>query len=167
MAPALEAICRKALALEPEGRYATVEALKADLERWLADEPVLAWRDPWTIRAARWVRRHRTLVASTAAALVFGLAGLAGIAVVLAGKNRELDVKNLELAGKNQQLDRTNVALEGTNRELARERERAIERESLAIEALKKFRDAVKNNDDLKNRPDLDSIRKTLLNEPP
>ena len=87
VAPALEAICRKALALEPEARYATAEALKADLERWLADEPVLAWPDPWTIRAQRWVRRHRTLVTSAAAALVFGLAGLAGIAVVLRLKN--------------------------------------------------------------------------------
>jgi eukaryotic-like serine/threonine-protein kinase len=39
IAPALEAICRKALALEPDGRYATVQEFKADLERWLADEP--------------------------------------------------------------------------------------------------------------------------------
>ena len=52
VAPALEAICLKALALKPGDRYASAEALKADLERWLADEPVTAWREPLAMRAS-------------------------------------------------------------------------------------------------------------------
>ena len=48
IAPALEAICLKALALKPADRYESAEALKADLERWLADEPARAYSDPWT-----------------------------------------------------------------------------------------------------------------------
>jgi serine/threonine protein kinase len=44
---ALEAICMKAMALRPEDRYATALALSADIEHWLADEPVTAYREPW------------------------------------------------------------------------------------------------------------------------
>ena len=44
--PALEAVCLKAMALEPEDRYAIAAALADDVERWLADEPVSAWREP-------------------------------------------------------------------------------------------------------------------------
>ena len=43
---ALEAVCLKAMATEPEDRYATARALAEDIERWLADEPVTAWREP-------------------------------------------------------------------------------------------------------------------------
>jgi len=38
--PALQAICVKALALEPSQRYASAQALADDVEQYLADEPV-------------------------------------------------------------------------------------------------------------------------------
>jgi serine/threonine-protein kinase len=76
VAPALEAICLKAMALRPDDRYATAHDLAADVERWLADEPVSVFREPWTTRAWRWARRHKTLVGSTAALLVTALVGL-------------------------------------------------------------------------------------------
>ena len=53
---ALEAICLKAMANEPEDRYATPKALADDLDRWMADEPVTAWREPFSRRARRWAR---------------------------------------------------------------------------------------------------------------
>jgi hypothetical protein len=52
------------------------------------------------------------------------------------------------------------------NRELAQQRLRAEEREALAIDAVRKFGDAVQANPELKNRRELDSLRKTLLKEP-
>jgi serine/threonine-protein kinase len=64
--PALEAVCLKAMALEPQHRYESVLFLKADLERCLADETVSAWREPLLIRTGRWMRRHKTLTATTA-----------------------------------------------------------------------------------------------------
>ncbi len=77
--PALEAVCLKAMALKPEARYPTPRALAADVEAWLADEPVGAWREPLRARAGRWARRHQALVAALAAGvLVTGLAGGAG-----------------------------------------------------------------------------------------
>ena len=51
VAPALEAICRKAMALQPGDRYESAAALAGDVEHWLADEPVSAWREPWGVRA--------------------------------------------------------------------------------------------------------------------
>jgi len=72
IAPALEAVCLKAIGLRPEDRYASAEALKSDVKRWLADEPVTAWREPFPVRTRRWMRRHRTLIVSATAVLVFG-----------------------------------------------------------------------------------------------
>jgi tetratricopeptide (TPR) repeat protein/tRNA A-37 threonylcarbamoyl transferase component Bud32 len=66
---ALEAICLKAMALRPEDRYGSAQALAADLEHWLADEPVTARAEGWGTRVNRWARRHRAVVASAAVAL--------------------------------------------------------------------------------------------------
>ena len=60
--PALEAVCLKAMAPNPDDRYASCKALADDIERWTADEPVTAWREPFSRRAGRWARRNRTLV---------------------------------------------------------------------------------------------------------
>jgi eukaryotic-like serine/threonine-protein kinase len=75
---ALDAVCRRAMAREAADRYATARELAAEVERWLADEPVSAYRDPLTARLARWSRRHR---AGVVGAAVLGLAALLGLAV--------------------------------------------------------------------------------------
>jgi serine/threonine-protein kinase len=85
---ALDAICQKAMARQPEGRYASAFDLAADLEHWLADEPVLAWREPWTDRARRWLGRHRTWVAAAAAALLAVTASLAAATGMLTAANQ-------------------------------------------------------------------------------
>ncbi len=73
---ALEAICLKAMTREPAARYATALELAAELERWLADEPVDAYPEPVWLRVGRWARRHRAaLRATTAAALIVGVLG--------------------------------------------------------------------------------------------
>jgi tRNA A-37 threonylcarbamoyl transferase component Bud32 len=60
-APPLDAVCRKAMALRPEDRYATALELGAEVERWLADEPIRAWREPWWVRWGRHARRRPVL----------------------------------------------------------------------------------------------------------
>lgn len=56
----LNAICRKALALKPEDRYATATDLAEDVRRWMADEPISCYTEPFSVTALRWLRRHRT-----------------------------------------------------------------------------------------------------------
>jgi serine/threonine-protein kinase len=76
---ALEAICLKAMALQPGDRYPSPRALAADVEKWLADEPVSAYREPLRIRAGRWARRHKQLVTGLAVLLLTALVLGSGI----------------------------------------------------------------------------------------
>jgi serine/threonine-protein kinase len=91
--PPLEAVCLKALSLKPRDRYESAEMLKADLERWLADEPVAVHRDmPW-VRVGRWSRRHR--VAATAIVLLLAvLAPSLMIANALLQRERRRAIEN-------------------------------------------------------------------------
>ena len=77
--PALEAVCLKAMALKPEDRYDSCRALGEDIERWMADEPVSACREPLWRRARRWAKQNRTVVTAAAGALVAGVIGLATV----------------------------------------------------------------------------------------
>jgi formylglycine-generating enzyme required for sulfatase activity/serine/threonine protein kinase len=73
---ALEAVCRKAMSGRPADRYASPRALANEIEHWLADEPVSAWKEPWRVRSRRWILRHRTPVSAAAAALAVTVVAL-------------------------------------------------------------------------------------------
>jgi serine/threonine protein kinase len=66
----LEAIRRRAMAAEPEARYPDVEALAADLSRYLAGLPVGAYRESFLEGVGRFVRKHRTPILLVLAYLV-------------------------------------------------------------------------------------------------
>ena len=85
--PALEAICLQAMAHRPEDRYLSCRALADDLDRWMAEERVTAWREPLALRARRWARRNRTAVIAAAVALLVALAGMASVLVVQSRAN--------------------------------------------------------------------------------
>jgi eukaryotic-like serine/threonine-protein kinase len=94
---ALEAVCLKAMALKPEDRYSTARALGQDIERWLADAPVSVYREPFSVRVGRWVRRHKPLV--TAAAVLFVCAVIAlCVDVVRVGRERAVAEDNFLMA---------------------------------------------------------------------
>ena len=59
IAPELEAICSRALAMKRYARYASASDLAEDVQRWMAGEPVSAYQEPWGRRAQRWVLTHR------------------------------------------------------------------------------------------------------------
>lgn len=74
----LEAVCRKCMEKVPSRRYPSAAALADEVRRFLADEPVTAFRDPLRTRVARWGRRRKPLVAAgLAAALVLAVGGTA------------------------------------------------------------------------------------------
>jgi tetratricopeptide (TPR) repeat protein len=101
---ALEAVCLKALAKRPQDRYAGVKELAGDVERWLADEPVGVYREPWGVRAGRWVKRHRALASSAAVAGLVAVVGLAAVLLVQGRANAALSAKNAELADEQQKV---------------------------------------------------------------
>jgi serine/threonine-protein kinase len=84
---ALAAVCLKAMASKIEDRYATARALAEEVEHWLADEPVAAYREPLRERARRWGRRNRTLVASAVVLLLASVVGL-GVGLSAVGQER-------------------------------------------------------------------------------
>ncbi|HVT61778.1 MAG TPA: serine/threonine-protein kinase [Thermoanaerobaculia bacterium] len=58
----LASIVNRARALKPEARYATVSALAADVERFLAGSPVLAHPESLAERGLRLLSRHKVVV---------------------------------------------------------------------------------------------------------
>ena len=130
----LEAICLKAMALKPEERYGSPQTLADDVEHWLADEPVTAYREQWTERAGRWMRRHRTRVAAALAALTVTVVALGTATVLLTAANeRERTARN-----------------------------KARERFQLAREAVDKFHTQVSESPELKARG-VEGLRRKLL----
>ncbi len=148
---ALEAICLKAMALDPANRYATPKALAEDVERWMADEPVAAYRESWARTLTRWLTRHRTGVTALGAAMLVALAGLAAVLGVQARANGQLTAKNTEL----------DVAL----RREAQVRKEAETNFNMAKKAVEDYLTSVSENTLLKQQDSVDirSLRQELL----
>jgi tetratricopeptide (TPR) repeat protein len=158
--PALKALCRDCLAAERDRRPRDASEVarrvaahlagvqdrlrRAELDRAAADARAAEER-----RKRRW---QLGLAASVAGFTLLGAAGLAVFGSIVQGKNRA--------------LADANAALSKANSELSAQRTRAEDREQQAIDAVKRFRDAVVENSELKNNPALDGLRKALLKEP-
>ena len=84
----LDAIVLRALAKQPSERYGSVEAFRADLDHWLAGEPVEARAPSAAYRVSKFVGRHRWAVALSAGA-VLSLIGVTVVAVVMGLQARE------------------------------------------------------------------------------
>jgi tetratricopeptide (TPR) repeat protein len=103
------------MALRPEDRYATARALAEDVERWTADEPVAAYREPRSARARRWARRHRPLVASGIVGIGLTLIGLTlGVVLLNLAYRRESKIAR-DLAEAKKVVDRRNAELVAAN----------------------------------------------------
>jgi serine/threonine-protein kinase len=105
---ALEAVCQKAMANSPADRYASARALADDVERWLADEPVSAGREPVSVRLRRWTRRHRSLVTGAAGLLVATTVAFAVGTLLLGKANARTEQRRVE-AEQNYEMARLAV----------------------------------------------------------
>jgi serine/threonine protein kinase/tetratricopeptide (TPR) repeat protein len=91
----LDWITMKALEKDRTRRYATPSELAADIERHLADEPVLA-RPPSTgYRFGKFVRRHRLAVTAIVVVLLTLLLGIIGTTLGLLEAARQRDAARL------------------------------------------------------------------------
>jgi serine/threonine-protein kinase len=145
---ALEAVCLKAMAREPDDRYVSPRALADDIEHWLADEPVSARHEPWAVRARRWLARHRTLVTASAAAAAVGLVGLATVVLLQQRANQALRTSNI------------NLLIANTREQNARRL--AQTRYALARKAVEAYYTGA-SEDVLLKQPELEDLRKRLL----
>jgi eukaryotic-like serine/threonine-protein kinase len=138
---ALESVCLKAMALKPIERYSSPKTLADDIERWMADEPVSAARDPLRRRLDRWVRRHKPFVAGLASLVIVGLVALTIGTVLLSQANRRTQ----------------------NQRDLARnQRDLARENFEKALQAVDTFLTNV-SEEELLNEPGMQPLRKKLL----
>jgi serine/threonine-protein kinase len=146
--PGLEAVCLKALAKGPEDRYPSARDLAQDVQRWLADEAVSAYRDPWLVRAGRRLRQHRTAVTAAATAVAVALASLGVATAFLAAANAQLRAAN---------------GREAAAVERARGQEQLAQQNfRLAREAVDKYITEVGDDQRLKKH-DLSGLRRQLL----
>lgn len=141
----LASICAKALTANQADRYQTANALAFDVEKWLAGEPVSAYSENVFERCRRWARKHRSIVAMMASSFVILAGGSIFYAIELGKYSNDLANKNLEV-----------------------ERQRSISdmNEKLAIDSVRRFAEAVSQEPQLKNLPELAELREKLLNEP-
>lgn len=77
------------LAKEAERRYASVEAMSADLRRFLDGNAVSVSGDTLTYRLRKFIGRNRWAVAMASAASIFLLAGVAGVLIQTGQAQRE------------------------------------------------------------------------------
>jgi eukaryotic-like serine/threonine-protein kinase len=152
---ALEAVCLKAMALQPEERYGSPRALTEEVEKWMADEPVSAWREPLARRALRWARRNRTAVTSAGVALV---AGVVGLSAVLAVQTQAKAALASSLVRETQ----AKLELAAANTDLARSRDAMQARYDLAVAAIQTFHTGVSEDFLLKEEAFKD-LRNRLL----
>jgi WD40 repeat protein/tRNA A-37 threonylcarbamoyl transferase component Bud32 len=121
----LDGICRKAMAVRSEDRYASPLDLAGDLQRWLADEPISGIRETLGRRLSRWERRNRLLVrASGAALLAITLISLGAAFAIEGARGRERDALRAEQSQR-QLADR--------QRERAEELQRASQERSCSL----------------------------------
>ncbi len=90
----LDTIVAKALRVEPERRYASAEAIAADLRRHLEGLPVEAQPDTLGYRTRKFVSRHRVGVAMFAAFMSLLVASIIVASVLRVQATRERDAAN-------------------------------------------------------------------------
>jgi serine/threonine protein kinase/tetratricopeptide (TPR) repeat protein len=111
----LALICRKALSWAPEDRYRTAFELSEDIDRWMADERVLAMgnREPWTEWFGRLLRKHRRWTTPIALTTLFSATVLtAGLFLVDQARLSERTAKEAEKIAKAQELASKTEALQ-------------------------------------------------------
>jgi serine/threonine protein kinase len=159
----LEAICLKCLAKKSEDRYADAKLLATEMQQFLADEPIQAWREPRWDRVRRWGRRHRGLVASGIITLLIAVPVLiTGILLLNRSEQQERAARQLAQASYTRTLRSANAMAEelarGVRPLLGTERKTVL---SIVVRANQIYEDLL--SDPNPSREVLESQAKTLV----
>jgi serine/threonine-protein kinase len=102
----LDAIVRRAMAREPARRYQSAREIADDIDRWLADEPVLAAPDSWPASIHRKLRKRPALTWAAAVGLFVAMLGFAAVAAIKTEDNRVLRSSRLAESNARQSATR-------------------------------------------------------------
>lgn len=160
----LETICLKTLSKQPAGRYDSCEELAKDLERFLANEPILARPISSWEKSIRWCKRNPAIAGLSFTALGLLLAitlSSLGFSWTLAMKNDELTELSGSLLSKNVELTESREA-EKASAELAKKNERmATERADVAVKTIQILVKDVQEQ--LRDQPAQQELRRRIL----
>ena len=158
----LDWVVMKCLEKHRDRRYETANALARDVQRYLDGDAVEACPPSVGYRMGKFLKRNKGPVLAASFVLLALVAGFIGTAsgLVQADRARQAEANQRRIAVTAKTKAEASEAL------AKEQRIRAETREEQAIDAVKKFRDAVADNPELKNDPALESLRKTLLKEP-
>jgi serine/threonine-protein kinase len=146
----LAVICSKAMAKQPADRYQTAGELGLEVERYLADEPVAAYREPISARSWRWIRGHRTLVLSLMTSAAVAVVALSLGVVLLSAANKQVSLAK----------DRADANFH----EAVAERNRAEKNAALARQAVRDYYVRV-SEETLLSQPGMQPLRNDLLGQ--
>lgn len=157
----LEAICRKAMAREPDARYETALELAEDIERWLGDRRVTAHQETLVERGGRFLRTHRTWVRAAAVVLLILSIGSL-IAAVWIDQERRRANQNAVAFQKQSELATAARERERAERERANENARiASSQRDITVQTLETLVSEVQ--DKLGDRPGLEKLKQEIL----
>ncbi len=144
----LDWIVMKALEKDRGRRYETANGFARDIQRYLEGDPVEACPLSASYKLKKYARKHRAALASAGAfALLLVAATLVSAGLAVWANRERLRALQAEVAAQEQ-------------------KERAQEREQMAIDAVKRFGEVVGETPELKNNPALAPLRSKLLKEP-
>ncbi len=130
--------------------------LSDDVERWLADEPVNAYPDPWVSRIGRLLRKNRAASLATAATIATALLALLLI-------NSITRAKNHEIANKADVIDQQNAELRSANEQLTASQKQANNNYEAARDLA--FTLVNKGEDELSKQKGMESLRQWLTTQ--
>ncbi len=151
----LDWIVMKALEKDRTRRYETANGLARDIRRYLDGDPVEACPPSPSYRLGKFARKHR-LALTTAGTFAVLLIAATAVSVGLALWADRERVRAVKAEGEAKEQ-------KGQAEE---QKARAEEREQLAIDAVKRFGDAIRESPELKNEPALAPLRARLLKKP-
>jgi serine/threonine protein kinase len=117
--PALDAICQKAMARRKYTRYQEATDLAEDVQRWMAGEPVTAYRESSWQRVNRWISQHQRLSQSLLAVAIITLVALTTLG--MSARQNRLAALHTRFAQMNGDVREVEVQLQGVASELAKD----------------------------------------------
>jgi serine/threonine protein kinase len=117
----LDWIVMKCLEKDRNRRYETANGFAMDVQRYLADEPVLAGPPSAWYRLRKFARRHRPVLTAVAAFILLLVTAVVALTIALVAVNRERQEKVAALEAEGKRRKQTRAALDAMSSQIIEE----------------------------------------------